>query len=78
MEIKSEIAPEGLYRGEVTFERGEAEESGTEKVELSEHVSVLVERASGKKCERCWNWSDMVGAFHDAPELCERCYNTLK
>lgn len=41
-------------------------------------VSVVVQRASGKKCERCWNWSEEVGRFSDAPELCGRCYGTLK
>ncbi|HYA27158.1 MAG TPA: isoleucine--tRNA ligase [Thermodesulfovibrionales bacterium] len=79
-EIKSEIVPEGSYKGEVVFERGGAEESSGEKEEweLSEHVSVLVEKAQGKKCGRCWNWSEAVGNFGDAPELCDRCYRTLR
>ncbi|HTR45134.1 MAG TPA: isoleucine--tRNA ligase [Thermodesulfovibrionales bacterium] len=37
-------------------------------------VSVVVRRAAGGKCQRCWNWSTKVGTFGDAPELCERCY----
>jgi isoleucyl-tRNA synthetase len=41
-------------------------------------MSVVVERADGKKCERCWNWSTSVGSFNDAPELCHRCYNVVK
>lgn len=41
-------------------------------------IAVSVQRAAGKKCERCWNWSVAVGTFVDAPELCHRCYNTLK
>jgi isoleucyl-tRNA synthetase len=61
----------------VEIERGTAPESGAYENPLPK-FSVLVQKASGKKCERCWNWSDMVGAFHDAPELCDRCYNTLK
>lgn len=39
-----------------------------------EGLRVLVERASGAKCQRCWNWSGKVGAYADEPELCERCY----
>jgi len=39
---------------------------------------VLVERAEGQKCLRCWNWSPSVGTLKDAPELCLRCYNNLK
>jgi isoleucyl-tRNA synthetase len=41
-------------------------------------MSVIVERASGKKCERCWNWSTSVGTYSDAAELCHRCYNVTK
>ncbi|MCX5716778.1 MAG: isoleucine--tRNA ligase [Nitrospirae bacterium] len=41
-------------------------------------MSVIVERASGKKCERCWNWSTSVGTYSNAAELCHRCYNVIK
>ncbi|KAF0144736.1 MAG: isoleucyl-tRNA synthetase [Nitrospirae bacterium] len=41
-------------------------------------MSVIVEKAEGEKCERCWNWSTSVGTFGDAPELCRRCYNVIK
>jgi isoleucyl-tRNA synthetase len=41
-------------------------------------LQVLVERASGNKCQRCWNWSESVGGFEEAPDICDRCYNVLK
>ena len=41
-------------------------------------LAVLVEKADGDKCQRCWNRSTTVGAFDDHPELCERCCNVLK
>ena len=41
-------------------------------------MSVIVELASGKKCERCWNWSTSVGTYTGAAELCDRCYNVVK
>jgi len=41
-------------------------------------LSVVVQKASGRKCERCWNWSVTVGTFTDAPEICQRCYNILR
>ncbi|MBI5206110.1 MAG: isoleucine--tRNA ligase [Nitrospirae bacterium] len=41
-------------------------------------MSVIVEKAEGGKCERCWNWNTSVGTFGDAPELCRRCYNVIK
>jgi isoleucyl-tRNA synthetase len=40
-------------------------------------LSVTVEKASGEKCQRCWNRSPFVGTFADAPEICDRCHNTL-
>jgi isoleucyl-tRNA synthetase len=43
-----------------------------------EGLQVLVERAPGEKCQRCWNWSTKVGTFADEPELCERCYPVVK
>jgi isoleucyl-tRNA synthetase len=43
-----------------------------------EGLQVLVERASGSKCQRCWNWSVKVGTFDDEPDLCDRCYRVIK
>ena len=43
-----------------------------------EGLQVLVERASGNKCLRCWNWSVSVGTIGEEPELCDRCYSVVK
>jgi isoleucyl-tRNA synthetase len=32
-----------------------------------------VDRARGRKCQRCWTWSERVGADARHPGLCERC-----
>ena len=40
-------------------------------------LKVVVERASGLKCERCWVLSDTVGAFADHPTVCHRCHAAL-
>lgn len=40
-------------------------------------LSISIEHAPGRKCARCWNWSDSVGSFTDAPEICHRCYRVL-
>jgi isoleucyl-tRNA synthetase len=34
---------------------------------------VEVERASGRKCQRCWLWREDVGADAGRPDLCGRC-----
>lgn len=39
-------------------------------------VSVTVEKADAGKCQRCWCYSESVGA--DAPELCSRCADVVK
>ncbi len=40
-------------------------------------LSIDILKADGKKCERCWNWSDSVGRFPDHPSICERCYRVI-
>jgi isoleucyl-tRNA synthetase len=42
-----------------------------------EGLAVSVEKASGRKCERCWNWSETVGAWKEHPDICGRCYHRL-
>jgi isoleucyl-tRNA synthetase len=34
---------------------------------------VAVDRAPGRKCDRCWTWSERVGDDPRHPTLCERC-----
>jgi isoleucyl-tRNA synthetase len=40
-------------------------------------LSVRVERASGEKCARCWNYSERVGEDSEYPTVCERCSAAL-
>jgi isoleucyl-tRNA synthetase len=42
-----------------------------------EELRVRVERAAGQKCERCWNYSTLVGEFTRYPTACERCVEAL-
>jgi isoleucyl-tRNA synthetase len=41
-------------------------------------ISVTVNKAVGKKCERCWNYSTHVGADQVYPTVCERCSAVLR
>jgi isoleucyl-tRNA synthetase len=41
-------------------------------------LRLRVEKASGRKCERCWNYSERVGEDHRYPTVCERCSAALK
>ncbi len=35
-------------------------------------------RAEGSKCQRCWNYSTLVGQDADHPSLCERCSPVIR
>jgi isoleucyl-tRNA synthetase len=41
-------------------------------------LQIRVERAHGKKCERCWNYSTHVGESADYPNFCERCVAAME
>ncbi len=41
-------------------------------------LSILVEKAEGRKCERCWHITPEVGQSEAHPKLCERCVEALK
>ncbi|MGZ4828929.1 MAG: isoleucine--tRNA ligase [Candidatus Angelobacter sp.] len=41
-------------------------------------LHVLVEKAPGQKCDRCWNYSTHVGENERYPTVCERCSAALK
>lgn len=41
-------------------------------------VGVTVKHASGKKCERCWTFTDTVGECAEHPTLCRRCSAIIK
>ncbi len=41
-------------------------------------LSIRVSKASGEKCERCWNYNEEVGADSEHPTLCPRCAATVK
>ncbi len=49
------------------------------KVEVyeGEAFGVEISKASGDKCERCWNYSRRVGEFAQYPSVCERCFDAL-
>jgi isoleucyl-tRNA synthetase len=43
-----------------------------------EGFEIQIDKASGTKCERCWNYSTRVGEFERYPTVCERCAAALK
>jgi isoleucyl-tRNA synthetase len=50
------------------------------EVELSkaDTLGVQVERAAGKKCERCWKYTTDVGANPALPTICAACADAVE
>ena len=40
--------------------------------------AIVVEKAKGKKCLRCWNWSESVGGNVEYLDICNKCLKALK
>lgn len=40
-------------------------------------LMIDIEKASGAKCQRCWNYSELVGSSKEHPTLCERCVKAI-
>jgi isoleucyl-tRNA synthetase len=47
-------------------------------VDLGGGLAVDVVQASGKKCERCWNYREAVGKDATHPTLCDRCIEAVQ
>ncbi|WP_158139147.1 isoleucine--tRNA ligase [Staphylococcus aureus] len=43
-----------------------------------EHGDIVIEHADGEKCERCWNYSEDLGAVDELMHLCPRCQQVVK
>ena len=43
----------------------------------TEALGVGVVKADGGKCDRCWNYSTLVGTILEHPTICERCNAAL-
>ena len=56
---------------------GAGEGSAFESQEIP-GLKVWVSPANGKKCERCWNFSERVGEDEKHPTICERCREAVR
>ena len=55
----------------------EKNDSGNYVAENVNGLSVTISRANGKKCERCWSFSDTVGKNSNNENICSRCADIL-
>lgn len=47
------------------------------KVSTGDDLQIAVQPSKGKKCVRCWHYTDDIGVVNEHPELCCRCANNL-
>jgi isoleucyl-tRNA synthetase len=40
-------------------------------------LAVVVSKAPGQKCERCWHWEEDVGEVPAHPTICGRCVEAV-
>ncbi|MGE7917785.1 isoleucine--tRNA ligase [Viridibacillus sp. NPDC093762] len=56
---------------------GETTQAPAEAV-VVDNIAVLVEKATGEKCERCWSISETVGQSESHPTLCANCADVVE
>jgi isoleucyl-tRNA synthetase len=61
----------------VSLERGQGAPLVRYASEDMPGLVIDIERAPGRKCERCWVWSPRVGESAAHPTLCERCVTVV-
>lgn len=59
------------------FEEGKEGDLSADALKL-DAATVLVEKADGEKCDRCWTISETVGNDAEHPALCSRCAEVVK
>ncbi|MFZ5597911.1 MAG: isoleucine--tRNA ligase [Bacillota bacterium] len=74
--MRDELATLFIVSG-VSLVNGRPPEGAVRDEEL-EGLGVVVKRAGGAKCERCWNYHTGVGGDADHPTLCPRCASVVR
>ncbi|SOC35380.1 isoleucine--tRNA ligase [Ureibacillus acetophenoni] len=53
-------------------------DAAPENALVLDKLSIVVEKAEGEKCERCWSYSDTVGQHENHPTVCARCADVVE
>jgi isoleucyl-tRNA synthetase len=60
------------------FEVAGVYEDAPENAVRLEHAAIVVSKAEGETCERCWTVTPHVGKVEEHPTLCPRCAEVVK
>ncbi len=77
-EIEPDLAALLIVSGIKVHEAGEAAPVESFSMDNALAVKILIQKAPGQKCTRCWLYRESVGCFGEHPALCERCYQVVK
>ena len=66
----------GDKNGNKNGDNSKNEPSGTGRGELISEA--VIKKAKGKKCNRCWVYSESVGTHAGFNDVCDRCFDILK
>jgi isoleucyl-tRNA synthetase len=58
------------------FNNKDIPEAAYKSTEIDD-IAILVEKAAGEKCQRCWNRDTSVGKYDNHPHLCEKCLRVI-
>jgi len=61
---------------QIALEEGPAEGMSWSAEEVK-GLKIVISKARGDKCQRCWKWSEDVGESSDFPDACGRCSHVL-
>ena len=60
-----------------TFVDGDAPDTAHRHEDIAD-IAIVVEKASGEKCDRCWKILDEVGSDAEHPSVCNRCADAVR
>ena len=70
---KRDLLPTLLIVSQVAFDRPASKPAVVHESQEIPGLVIGIDRARGRKCERCWMWTERVGESAAHPGLCERC-----
>ena len=70
---KRDLLPTLLIVSQVGFDRPASKPAVVHESQEIPGLVIGIDRARGRKCERCWMWTERVGESAAHPGLCERC-----
>ena len=62
----------------VQVDKHDAAPEGALAADVSEPVKIVVGKAPGAKCQRCWRYDERLGSDAAHPEICPRCTGVVQ